>query len=962
MTTTETAKARKTPKTAKTDTTPYMSLEDVLEEIGRRGRVTSAVVLTYEFDPELVRSLARNGFLAFDEEASDASGPFLCWTAAFPAALFYDARRARSLARTPGNFETHFVARNARAAHHSKAYAFATEDGAFELVLGSFNFTHSGLRTNREVLLRFTLPPWIDPNSPKDAAALALHREWRDFLQATYAEKATSDALTDYLGALDARLRAEEGAISPDAFEKEAHRTVRLIASGYDERAGYGRKNNRPPRFERYRRTGLEVLADYARELDFHPTRMLVVSPFFDAGKRSVALEHFAGTKGFPTLREVSMVSDAKSWNASFLSVGILDVRCFTVPNTISKDEAEALDRGTGRSGRTSVGLAKAIEKKRTFGRALHAKVIVLVDDAGRALIYAGSANFTANAWLGKNAELGVAGFVEAGWIPMGKDRPAEDWDRTVVRALLGVEVTEARIDANAPADVATEPEEDHLSTSPLRWLESVTLEPEPESLENSGNSENSVASDQQDLSETTRDFPVRFRFALRDGASVDLQPETAPKEKDASMDGRSPSYSIGTIGSNASIASNAPKTDRTSCKTGCLGHLGNLGRFVFEGLDVTPRRRSTLDGREVLLSLPLRFEDVRKRLAGGRVLEWTRCEGTFSGAFEASSSLTSPDVLDPLRAGEALEAVETVHAVEAVDPAAPDSASPDRRYIPFNIAREVGIPAEFAACVGVETTDALDFLFDLCAGRRPAVSVREEDETKTAAGQDATDDAGLPVGDRHFISDDEDADDLPSLTHAVQAWLAGFGRLEAVLFPTGSEAPPMPSATPPRASSRAPSRASSRTNVRTSLRSDLFAYFDVYAKRLAEPDARLGGRVLADRPKAFVLAELLLLVARVARVAEEVVRAADLPEGLPARFEDRPEVRSEVRSAVRDEDRARILSMRMLVAKVFERLRVGPNPTLLDQKVEAGYFAMIDEALSRAGILPVTTSNEEAS
>ena len=947
MTTTETAKA---PKTEKTDTTSYMSLEDVLEEIGRRGRVTSAVVLTYEFDPELVRSLARNGLLAFNEEASDASGPFLCWTAAFPAALFYDARRARSLARTPGNFETHFVARSARAAHHSKAYAFATEDGAFELVLGSFNFTHSGLRTNREVLLRFTLPPRIDPNSPKDAAALALHREWRDFLHATYAEKTTSDALADYLGALDARLRAEEGATSPDALEKEAHRTVRLIASGYDESAGYGRKENRNLRYERYRRTGLDALAAYARELDFHPTRMLVVSPFFDAGKRSVALEHFAGTEGFPTLREVSMVSDAKSWSASFLSAGALDVRCFTVPNTISKDEAETLDR---QAGRTSGGLAKAIENQRTFGRALHAKVIVLVDDAGRALVYAGSANFTANAWLGKNAELGVAGFVEAGWIPMGKEGPAEDWDRTVVRALLGVEVTEARIDANAPAGVATEPEEDDLSTSPLRWLESVTLEPESESSESSESSENSDGSDgsdEEDRSDTPRDFPVRFRFALCDGLSVDLQTETAPEEKGASGVGSSPSVSIG------SITPNAPKADRTSCKTGCLG---NLGRFVFEGLDVTPRRRSTLDGREVLLSLPLRFEDVRKRLAGGRVLEWTRCEGTFSGAFEASSSLTSPDVLDPLRAGEALEAV---HAVEAVDPAAPDSASPDRRYIPFNIAREVGIPAEFAACVGVETTDALDFLFDLCAGRRPAVSVREEDETKTAAGQDATDDAGLPVGDRHFISDDEDADDLPSLTHAVQAWLAGFGRLEAVLFPTGSEAPPMPSATPPRASSRAPSRASSRTNVRTSLRSDLFAYFDVYAKRLAEPDARLGGRVLADRPKAFVLAELLLLVARVARVAEEVVRAADLPEGLPARFEDRPEVRSEVRSAVRDEDRARILSMRMLVAKVFERLRVGPNPTLLDQKVEAGYFAMIDEALSRAGILPVTTSNEEAS
>ena len=906
MTITETVKIRKTPKTAKTDTTSYMSLEDVLEEIGRRGRVRAAVVLTYEFDPELVRSLARNGLLVFDEETSVASGPFLCWTAAFPAALFYDARRARSLVRTPGNFETHFVARSARAAHHSKAYAFATEDGAFELVLGSFNFTHSGLRTNREVLLRFTLPPRIDPNSPKDAAALALYREWRDFLKATYAEKTTSDALNDYLGALDARLRAEEGATSPDAFEKEARRTVRLIASGYDKRAGYGSKDNRNPRFERYRRTGLGALADYARELDFQPTRMLVVSPFFDAGKRSVALKHFAGKEGFSTLREVSIASDAKTWNASFLSADALCVRCFTVPNTISKDEAEALDR---RTGRTSGGLAKAIEKDRTFGRALHAKVIVLVDDAGRALVYAGSANFTANAWLGNNAELGVADFVEVGWIPMGKQGPSKNWDRTVVRQLLGVEVTKARLDANAPTDVATEPEEDDLSMSPLRWLESVTLEPESES------SENSDGSDRQNRSEATRDFPVRFRFALRDGRRVDLLPENAARSTDATGDGSSP---------NGSIAPNAPKADRTSCET------GRLGRFVFEGLDVTPRRRSTLDGREVLLSVPLRFGDVRKRLAGGRVLEWTRCEGA------SSATLESPDVLDVLR------------AAHGVGQGTSDPDSPDRRYIPFNVARAVGIPAEFAACVGVETTDALDFFFDLCAGRRPALTVCEEDAKKTADGQDTADDARLPVGDRRFASDNEDEDGLPSLTHAVQAWLAGFGRLEAVLFPTDSEALcPTPSAAPPPASSRA--------GVRASLRSDLFAYFEAYAKRLAEPDARLGGRLLADRPKAFVLAELLLFVAR---VAQQAVQAADVPEDLRGR----PEDHSVVRFEVRPEDRARILSMRALVAQVFERLREGPNPTLLDQKVEAGYFAMIDEALARAGILFATTSNEEVS
>lgn len=429
----------------------YDSLAAVLEEIGNKGAkgaVAAGVVLTYEFDPEFVRSLAYHGLLAYDARA-ECDEP-LRWAGAFPVALFFDPKRARRLGRTPGNFEIHFAAREGWGAHHPKAYALALRDGGFELVLGSFNLTASGVYENRELLLRFSLPG--EGGGAPDVEALRLHFAWRDFLKRTYRATTHSPALNDYLKRLDARLDA----FGPELAPGDGVPALRLVPSGY-------------PAFP----NGFETLRDYAEALHLKPTRLLVVSPFFDGpGRRGEGvLERFFGPEGFPELERVSLFSSQECWNPSyFRKVGRLAsnpgrIRCFQIPKTISQSEAEALDKhfGPGEGG------IRNELKKRQLTRELHAKAVVLADESGRGLLYAGSANFSAKAWFGDNAEMGVAGGICLGALD-------EDWDKNLVEALLGVSPKGVPLRDDAPLPEPDAGDEDGETRALPGWLESVTL------------------------------------------------------------------------------------------------------------------------------------------------------------------------------------------------------------------------------------------------------------------------------------------------------------------------------------------------------------------------------------------------------------------------------------------------------------------------------------------------------
>ncbi len=471
----------------------YDSLAAVLEEIGNKGAkgaVVAGVVLTYDFDPEFVRSLAYQGLLAYDAHA-ELDEP-LRWAGAFPVALFFDPKRARSLGRTPGNFEIHFAAREGWGAHHPKAYAFALRDGGFELVLGSFNLTFSGVCENRELLLRFSLAG--EEDEKPDAEALRMHLVWRDFLKSTYGATTHSPALEDYLKRLDARLESLK--LEPDLNAKVP--PLRFVPSGYAPFPN-----------------GFETLRDYVEALHLKPTQLLVISPFFDGPDRhgEGVLERFFGREGFPTLERISVFSSQKYWNPSYfkkvecLASNSGQVRCFQIPKDISHSEAEAMDKhfGLGKGG------IRDVLKKRRLFRVLHAKAVVLVEESGQGVLYVGSANFSAKAWLGANAETGVAGKICLG--ALGKD-----WDKNLVKALFGICPKKVSLKDDAPLPEPNPEDEDGEIPALPKWLESVTLAKVEELDEN--------ASGMCNESGDCRDAPAfaRFLYQLQRGSRVEAR------------------------------------------------------------------------------------------------------------------------------------------------------------------------------------------------------------------------------------------------------------------------------------------------------------------------------------------------------------------------------------------------------------------------------------------------------
>lgn len=549
----------------KSRTVRYDSLAAMFEEIGNKGAkgaVVAGVVLTYEFDPELVKSLAYQGLLAYDANA-ERDEP-LRWAGAFPVALFFDPKRAHSLGRTPGNFEIHFITRDGWGAHHPKAYALALRDGSFELVLGSFNFTSSGVYENRELLLRFSLTGETD--GKPDAEALRMHLAWRDFLRSTYGSMTHSPALEDYLRRLDARLEALEW---DPAIDVEVP-PLRFVPSGYEPYPN-----------------GFETLREYAEALHLKPTRLLIVSPFFDSPDRrgEGVLERFFGRDGFPTLKHVSVFSSHTRWNPSYfkkverLTPTSGRIRCFSIPNEISNAEAEVLDKYFGRD---ESGFRDVLKKRRLF-RALHAKAVVLVEESGLGLFYIGSANFSAKAWLGGNAETGVAGKIFLGTL-------SEDWDKNLVMGLLGVCPKRAPLEDDAPMPESDpEDEDDEIPALPA-WLESVSLA-KVDKLD-------ADLSDMRDESADCSESPdqARFVYQLRCGSKVD--------------------------------------------------ELGGLGRFLACEIDVTPIdyiRVQNMDGMsEMLVSAPLTMQEVVLLLQSARTLSW-RPEGA-----EAEQVRYIPFNIDP--------------------------------------------------------------------------------------------------------------------------------------------------------------------------------------------------------------------------------------------------------------------------------------------------------------------------
>ena len=399
---------------AKSNGPNYGSLAECLTAAAREGRrIKSSVILTYEFDPTLVESLAASSLLTFDDEESTDT---CVWTGDFPCALFYDPRCTQLPARLPGNFEISFWAKGAFSCHHSKAYAFVFDDGSAELILGSFNLTTSGISANRELLMDFEI-------RKGNAEHLNLFRQWLQFVQTELKARAkTSAALNQYVLDLSAVL---------DSFSdtEQSQENTWLVPSGYN---AY--------------RSGLTFLTDKVKELGINPTTLLFVSPFLDGPGNSdpVCCKLTAGFKSIE--RIIGFTKDQKI-PAGLFPKGFerkakeRSLTLYAVNSSVGEAEKAWLEQYLDRS-------VEAVD------RSLHAKMLLLLDDTrGEGLIYIGSANFTNKAWGGGNCELGLLKKITLSQAP---STPAL---RTFVEKLLGVTVTELLTVAAAQTD--TDPEDD---------------------------------------------------------------------------------------------------------------------------------------------------------------------------------------------------------------------------------------------------------------------------------------------------------------------------------------------------------------------------------------------------------------------------------------------------------------------------------------------------------------------
>lgn len=412
--------------------TRYLSLRERLEELAKEDkRIEAAVILTYEFDPELIESLASSGTINLGDE--DESGDGFLWTSDFPCALFYDPKCTQAPARLPGNFEVHFWSkRGPYRCHHSKAYAFVFDDGTAELILGSFNLTASGLSRNRELLLDFLL-------SKEDRAHEPVFRDWLRFVRQELRKRAPeSDALLRYELRLSMFFERED---SEKTFAEG------LLASGYAEFAGG--------------LSGLESLRKRAKDTGLKPETLVFVSPFLDhPDSRRPVLSVFLEEKNFPEIKKIVGFTAAKAVPKRLFPVkSEQTLALYSIREEIDEDEEKHLRIRCDRADLALVGLQ----------RNLHAKLLLLLDRKGKGLLYVGSANFTRKAWLSDgNCELGAllltTGLPDAGVQKIKRS----------VEALLGVRSDKAVLLDDAVLENDPE-EEEGEATFPLN-LSSVRL------------------------------------------------------------------------------------------------------------------------------------------------------------------------------------------------------------------------------------------------------------------------------------------------------------------------------------------------------------------------------------------------------------------------------------------------------------------------------------------------------
>ena len=347
------------------------NLSGVLEKIWQdpQAKICHLLVLTYKFDAQQFLNLAcskppEDDFLPSYRELSQLS--------LLRPLVICDATAIGEHSGLPPFMEIHPWNQPGFGCHHSKAYCIIT-DTSVHLVLGSFNLTRDGLFHNREVLDHFC---WTE----NEGAHPDLLQEWTSFVRGVYLSRlrdSTASALLAVVEELERRCKKLSTAT--EAAQEECA----LLTSGYAQ-------------------SGLDALENLWRRWygEEQPHSVLAVSPFFDTQpvKGCVADEL---SKRFPGLCALTIVTDETEQPALCQRhFGALNGAYYRIPASLEVAETQEIQR------RAAERHAAIIDQVIT--RKLHAKILVLTGHQG-GLVYLGSANFTRNAWLGKNCELGVA-------------------------------------------------------------------------------------------------------------------------------------------------------------------------------------------------------------------------------------------------------------------------------------------------------------------------------------------------------------------------------------------------------------------------------------------------------------------------------------------------------------------------------------------------------------------------
>jgi HKD family nuclease len=357
----------------------FDSLQSIFADIVNNGDedpIERIVVLTYEFDDQQLVNLIAGRQL---DEDFNLRTNHLRFIAGWKPLIVYDASKTRAFNELPHFLDLIPVRAAPYSCHHAKAYLIVTTH-AVRLVLGSFNLTRTGLFSNREVFMDFM---W----SNRERAHAGVLRSFIELLRDGYADhpQATaSAALRNVAAMLTQRLGywSNLEAVPPRSREYE------LLASGYAKTA-----------------TGLQQLSAQWKKISptSPPSRMVVVSPFFDRGQTFLvdALNDSLGP-----IAEIVIYTDADNAGLSKRHYGELASRrsLHRIPTAVSDTE---LARIAAANDGARLGDLQIVRK-------LHAKILILCGEGRQHLVYIGSANFTNKAWNGDNHELGLA------WVEQG--------------------------------------------------------------------------------------------------------------------------------------------------------------------------------------------------------------------------------------------------------------------------------------------------------------------------------------------------------------------------------------------------------------------------------------------------------------------------------------------------------------------------------------------------------------